>query len=113
MPRSLESTPKLREIISFEISPDRKIKILEQIGAKYNDFGVLLLDDDNGGVVTYIAKENHYKAVDINNDSVKRWLEGDGKQPVTWATLIGVLNDVGLKVLAKTIRDNLTTTGEV
>lgn len=113
MPRSLKSRPALNEITSFEVTPDKKIKILEQIGAKYREFGVLLLEDGNGAVVTYIAKQNHYNAVDVNNDILMRWLEDDGKKPVTWSTLISVLNDVGLKALAKTIKDSLSTTGEM
>ncbi len=35
------------------------------------------------------------------------WLKGKGKQPVTWATLVGCLEDVGYNTLADEIREKL------
>ena len=39
----------------------------------------------------------------INEEILRQWLSGKGKQPVTWATLIEVLHDIGLSTLAKDI----------
>ena len=39
----------------------------------------------------------------INEEILRQWLSGKGKQPVTWATLVEVLCDIGLSALAKDI----------
>ena len=36
----------------------------------------------------------------INTEILQEWLTGRGKQPVTWATLVKVLCDIKLSVLA-------------
>ena len=36
----------------------------------------------------------------INTEILQDWLAGKGKQPVTWATLVGVLRDIELSTLA-------------
>lgn len=105
--------PELVDIINFETSSGENIKILEQIGTHYSDFGILLLQDKNGAVVQSIIEEANNKAVKINRDILTKWLEGTGKQPITWATLIGVLKDINLRVLAKKLEDNLTIPGMI
>ena len=39
----------------------------------------------------------------INTEILQEWLTGRGKQPVTWATLVKVLCDIKLSVLASEI----------
>ena len=39
----------------------------------------------------------------INEEILEKWLVGKGKQPVTWATLVEVLRDIELSVLADDI----------
>ena len=39
----------------------------------------------------------------INVEILQEWLTGRGKQPVTWATLVDVLHDIGLHTLADEI----------
>ena len=50
----------------------------------------------------------------FNNDPVKatkevlhQWIQGKGKQPVTWNTFIQVLRKIGLSVVADEIEDSL------
>ena len=40
-----------------------------------------------------------------------RWLQGQGKGPVTWSTLIGVLRDIGLTELAQMIQESPKSSG--
>ena len=79
------------------------MNLLEKIGVDYNALGVLLLKDDNGDRITAITKELRGNAADINHEILRLWLKGKGRQPVTWATLVTVLQDIGLKELAKDI----------
>lgn len=101
------------ELLNFRTASGEEFKILEQIGTHYNDFGILLLNDGTGAVTAYIAQENQNKVVATNRDILTRWIAGEGKEPVNWSTLINVLKDVGLRVLAQTIKKDLTTSGEM
>lgn len=85
-----------------------KIKVHEQIGIKYIDLGVFLLDDTNGVKVEAIALKHNNNAENINKDILSKWLRGMGKQPVTWSTLIEVLRDIDLKSLANDIESGLS-----
>ena len=93
----------MRELITF---PGRrgKIDISEQIGIHYKRFGILLLDDLNGARVDAIEKKYHEVAKDINLEILSKWVNGSGKKPVTWKTLIDVLLEIGLTTLADDIK---------
>lgn len=77
------------------------INIAVQVGTKYIQFGELLL---NGSRTKQIAEENSHDAEQINTVILKEWLSGSGKHPVTWETLIKVLRDIKLPVLACDIK---------
>ena len=69
-------------------------------------FGVLLLNDESGAEVNAIVKEHRGNAADINFEILSRWIEGKG-QPLSWDTLINVLQHIGLGTLASDIKDGL------
>ena len=69
-------------------------------------FGVLLLNDESGAEVNAIVKEHRGNAADINFEILSRWIEGKG-QPLSWDTLINVLQHIGLETLASDIKDGL------
>ena len=86
---------------------DSKVNLAEKIGVNYHDFGVLLLEDNAGDLISSIVTEQRGNAYGINREVFILWLRGKGKQPVTWNTLVTVLHDIGLDKLAKDI-DNVT-----
>ena len=92
------------ELICFP-SAGGRINLVKAIGGEYSTFGILLLEDVDGSKVSSIEKELLKNADDINRRIFTLWLSGKGKQPVTWSTLVGVLQDIELKKLAKTIAD--------
>ena len=85
-------------------SREKTIDIPEKISTEYREFGTLLLDDDDGAKVCNIVKEFRDNAKEINAEILRQWIQGKGKQPVTWRTLIEVLHCVGLITLAEDIR---------
>ena len=93
----------MRELITF---PGRngKTDISEQIGINYKRFGILLLDDSNGVRVDAIEKKHHEAAKEINLEILSKWVNGSGKQPVTWKTLVDILFEIGLTALADDIK---------
>ena len=74
------------------------------IGTNYYDFGVNLLQDDTGAMMNAIVEQCREDATKINRQVLCKWLEGGGKQPVSWATLVAELYECGLTELAKDIR---------
>ena len=58
---------------------------------------------------------NHIKAsksdpVTITDEILKQWLQGKGRKPVTWQTLVMCLRDTGLNFLAATIEHSINET---
>ena len=76
------------------------INILKQIGAHYWELGILLLDDDTGADTQAIIEHHHEDATKINIQIFQKWIQGRGKLPVEWSTLVEVLKDIGLSELA-------------
>lgn len=68
--------------------------------------GILLLNDDTNAITPAIVKECHYKALDINLEILTQWIKGKGR-PVTWETLVEVLDSITLSELAREISDSL------
>ena len=105
--RCLSSVPSLPNFLDFKTSSGSSISIAEQIGTLHENFGILLLEDHTSAITTAIATQHQNNAVAINLDILTRWIQGQGKKPVTWSTLIGVLKDIGLRVLAQTFQEGL------
>ena len=82
------------------------INIPEQISTNYLTFGVLLLNDETGAEVTAIIKEHRENATQINLEILRWWIGGKG-QPLSWDTLVSVLEDIRLCTLAGDIKDRL------
>ena len=95
--------PTLPELIKFTCTDGKVISIPVEIGNKYSQFGIFLLNDDTGSKVMSMASRHHDNAERINTEILHEWLIGSGKKPVSWTTLVKVLRDVGLSTLADEI----------
>ena len=91
--------PTLIELVRFR-GRERRINIPQEIGAKYLQFGILLLEDTNGTRVRNIEHKHQRDAEQINMEILEEWVNGRGRQPVSWKTLTEVLRDVELGQLA-------------
>ena len=83
------------------------MNLAEEISTHYEDFGILLLEDDYGGLVSAIVKQHRDEAEKINREIFCSWLKGRGRQPVSWHTLAHVLTYIKMDRLAKLITDNI------
>ena len=98
--------PTLPQLINFE-TRFGSVNITESIGLLYKQLGPLLLQDNDGTITESIERECFYKVKEINQMILQRWIQGKGRQPVQWSTLIDVLKKIELSPLAKRIEDNL------
>ena len=94
--------PTLIECIRFR-GRERRIDIPQEIGTKYYQFGLLLLEDDTGTRIQALTHKHLKDAEQINMEVLQQWLAGRGKCPITWKTLAKVLCDIELNTLAREI----------
>ena len=95
--------PTLIELVRFR-GQERRINFPREIGTKYFQFGILLLDDPNGARVRNMEHKHSRDAERINEEILQEWTSGKGKQPANWETLIEVLRDIELHILASDIK---------
>ena len=83
--------------------------IIEMVGTEYTGLGLWLLEDDYGYKLEQIESDCHNISADIVVKILLEWIHGRRRQPVTWKTLIEVLNIVGFTELASTIQASLAS----
>ena len=97
----------LETLISF-ITSHSTINMIEEIGTKYSEFGICLMNDENGRYVSSLAKEFRANSGDINKKILEDWIGGRrGAKPVEWSVLAETLDEIGLQRLASDIRRTL------
>ena len=100
---SLGTTPNLQELLKFTCTDRKVISIPIEIGSMYSQFGFFLLDDSTRSRVMSMESKHHYNTEQINTEILREWLIGSGKKPVTWATLVEALHNIGLATLANKV----------
>ena len=101
------SSLTLPQLTYLSTGPRDGIRIIRRIGANYHSLGILLLNDDDGAITTGIIAGNHHQPENITRDILSKWLQGQGRQPVTWATLMTVLHEIELSELAQDIASTM------
>ena len=101
---AVSGNPTLPKLLKFTRADKKNISIPVEIGNKYVQFGAQILQDESGTRVNSMEHKHLRDAERINTEILCEWLNGKGKQPVTWATLIEVLHDIELTTLAGSIR---------
>lgn len=84
-----------------------RLNIPQGIGANYNTFGILLLDDTTGSRVAGIQYECRGQPERICQRILQEWLEGRGVVPLSWQTLIRILRQSELITLAEKVQEAL------
>ena len=75
-----------------------------EIQNDYEKFGIQLLQDDKGNIVAGIEKMKLGNPGDITVQILRQWLQGKGRKPVTWQTLVKCLEDTEMHVAADYIK---------
>lgn len=102
--------PNMKNLQSFKRKDGRTVNIIKHIGSSYWDFGVELLNDNYGFYIRSIEKELNKNSVDIMRRILLEWFEErDGAKSVSWKSLIDTLDKIGLRRLAKELKETLTS----
>ena len=100
---TLGPTPTMPELLNFKTLCGHVINIPREIGCKYHNFGTLLLEDQTMAHIRDLEHQLQKDGEEINRHILQEWLEGKGKKPITWGTLVKVLSDIGMGELAKKV----------
>ena len=106
---SVDEKPTLEELLYFPTVSGATINITEKVGTDYTDLGIFLLKDEDGVKVEQIKSDCRDKSAAIVREILTRWVRGQGRKPVTWKTLIEVLNIIKLSELASSIQTALSS----
>ena len=99
------SKPTLPYILAFPFKTGVD-SIVKKIAGSRNVFGVLLLEDNDGSIISGIAASNQSPS-EITLAIVCHWIQGNGQQPISWDTFIDTVRKAGLVTLADDIREGL------
>ncbi len=97
-----DSTPLLEQIRSFPMLDGNPMDLAEQM-PDYSGFSICILQD-KGNHLEMIKRSSGSQIQDILNQVFRDWLNGKGKKPVSWKTLIQCLQSSGYNELMKKIK---------
>ena len=75
------------------------LKITDRVSAKWKDVALRLHFE--GHCIDIIEMNCHYQAVPACRTMFTQWLDGYGRKPTTWKTLIIALKEANLSTLAE------------
>ena len=103
-PVAISDKPTLPLLQHLPTPSGGAINICQRIGVKNHNLGICLLEDTHGNI-TAIMDEN-YKGERKTKEIFRKWLEGTGRTPHSWATLVTVLREIEMAALAHEIEQN-------
>ncbi len=99
---SSNGKPLLSQMRSFPMLDRNPTDLVEQI-PEYSGFAICILEDE-GNQLQIIKKSFGPQIQDILNQVFIDWLNGKGKKPVSWKTLIQCLQSSGYKELVRNMK---------
>ena len=101
----LDKKPKLLHLLKLQAEGGKEVKILNQVAWKFEEVAYAL-EFEPGDCRAVLRTTNH----DYHKACLKifeKWLDGEGRKPVTWATLIQALEDADLKEVARELKNTV------
>ena len=103
--------PTMKLLTSLPIPGDgakrKNLNIIQRTSTRYTKLAMYLLDDDNCEIVDCLKEKYRGDPEEIVTAVYKKWINGAGRKPVTYQTLVDVLRDIELTSLAEEIETAL------
>ena len=106
----MEDIPTMPQLQLLELSANQDgedLRIVQDIGTHYLNFGTRLLNDEQGSQVKSLEHQFQRDCNAINWNILQAWISGKGRKPISWKTLVTVLREIQLEVLAQKIETSL------
>ena len=101
------SRPSLTGLMCIK-GKDRDMNLIDEISSKYWEFGVQLLNDEDGNYTSGIVDQFRGDFKSINLRILTEWINGrKNAKPCTWWSLVETLSDIGLKKIGREIEEYL------
>ena len=105
--QELDSMPELHELDLVQRN-DITIRVINVVAPKWKRAAIRL--QFKGHVIETIRHDSHFQAEPACQSMFSKWLEGVGREPRTWRTVVEVLKEIGLRVAANELHKALTGT---
>ena len=102
--RKLKSKPKLYELDLIRRN-GKTVRVISRTSAAWKRVATRLHFE--GYEIKSIEKDKHFQTGDACSTMFSDWLEGKGRQPTTWETLIEALEEANLSELANDLKETL------
>ena len=74
------------------------MRVIKQAAAKWESIAIRLHFESHE--ISCIKKDTHYQSIDACRILFNQWLQGNGRTPITWNTVIKALEEADLSKLA-------------
>ena len=97
--------PKLYQLQCLQCR-GRRVKIIETVAAKWEEVALALHFE--GHTIQNIRYDPHIQCIDTAcRVMLQKWLDGEGRQPVAWGTLMDALIDIGFVTVVEDLQEIL------
>ena len=103
----LEGTVTLDKLLNFKIAGGRVMNLAREIAPNHHKFCQSLLSESTHKKLVENSLNNGKDASGLIQEVLKQWLEGAGRQPVQWGTLVETLRAAELTSLATRVEQSL------
>lgn len=95
----------------FKLVPEdgAEVKILERVAFEFQKVAIALGFQHGVYEAVLLAVYNDHEHACMK--IFEKWLNGEGRKPVTWATLIQALEDAGFRELARQLKNAVRRDG--
>ncbi len=98
----MSSPPKLHQIDHIE-GNGKEVKIITSTAARWEQVATRLHFDRH--IIEHITRDHHYQTVPCCRKIFEKWLDGAGRQPANWKTLIITLKEANFSELAEEVQE--------
>ena len=92
-----DHTPKFHELDLFE-RYGKKLKLIKRVAGKWERIATRLYFPAD--TIEVIRRDSHHQCDPACRTMFTRWLDGEGRKPVTWETLVAALHEAHLSSIA-------------
>jgi hypothetical protein len=103
-----DSPPTIAQLLLLKTASGGKIRIISRLAPCWRDLGYIMNFDPTGAEIESIEQKYRGDPKDCCRAMFQHWLNGNGKRPCSWGTLIELLEDCDQQALLEEIQAALS-----